>query len=177
MYEIDIFNEPVGLENERYILRIVNQRDYLDVYEIYSDEETLKYQMMKPFQSKEEAKDFIKKMLKGYHNKEFIRWAVERKEDHKLIGLLTLKDINNKDKTAELGYILNKKYWHQGIMYETVSHLIDFLFHMLCLKALKVQIHPENTSSINLALALGFIEKKGNDRKENGVIMELINMV
>ncbi len=174
-----LFDKFPILDLSKYILRELDMDDYLDIYEIYSDNETLKYQTMGCFKGEQDAKDFIEEVLKAYQDKRFVRWAIEMKGDCKLIGLIALYDINVEDGTAKLGYILNRNYWHKSIMYENLKYLIDFLFEKVDLKLLEVQIHPENNDSINLASKLGFIQKEGNKEissiRKSGILMKLLN--
>lgn len=44
------------------------------------------------------------------------------------MGLLALHHIDYKNYNAQIGYILNRYYWNNGIMSEVVLGLIEFIF-------------------------------------------------
>ena len=68
------FNTFPNLESKRFVLREVKEKDYLSIYEIYSDNDTVKYQQMGTMQTMEQAHKSVQAFLRGFENKKFIRW-------------------------------------------------------------------------------------------------------
>ncbi len=104
------------LETNRLIIRKYIESDFQDLYEYLSDEEVVKYEPYKPL-SKEETKENLKWRI---NSDEML--AIVLKENKKMIGNVYLgkRDYNQ----LELGYVLNKNYWHQGYAKEAIESLL-----------------------------------------------------
>lgn len=147
------FEEIKNIETNNFKLRQIKLEDYEDIYDIYSDEETLKYQCPLPIKSLEEAKEYTKKIIeKCNKDKSFIRWAVTRKDEEKVLGVCSLHKEGEK---TEIGYMLNKLYWRQNIMTEVLLNVIDFAEKNLNINTIEASIHPQNIASIKLCEKLG----------------------
>lgn len=151
--EFDYFPE---LESDRFILREVKEKDYISLFEIYSDVETIKYQQMATMQTIEQAQKSVQAFQQGFINRKFIRWCITTKENDSVIGLITLHDFNLCNSQAEIGFMLTKKYWRQNIMAEVAKVVIRFAFEVVRLHRLEASIHPDNIASIRLSEKLGF---------------------
>lgn len=91
------------LETERLILRELTMDDFNDLYEIISDEETMKH-YPKPF-DKDKVKNWIEWNIENYKVFGFGLCAVVLKENGKMIGDcgITMQIIHGKIK-PEIGY-------------------------------------------------------------------------
>ncbi|MGH4123157.1 MAG: GNAT family N-acetyltransferase [Clostridium sp.] len=155
-----IFNEFPMLETERFILREVVETDYPAIYDIYSDEDAVKYQQIKSMSTIEQAKKSVEFFINGFKTKKFIRWCIALKKNDDVIGLITLHDFDIWNSKSEIGYMLNKKYWGQNIMSEVSKKVIDYAFEVIELNRIEALIDPENIASIKLNIKLRF-EKEG----------------
>lgn len=144
----------------KYILREVDEGDYKDIFQIYSDKEVLKYENMPPFNQIDDAKVYIKTIKKGYKEKRFIRWVIEDRETKKALGLVTLHHIDYINFNAHIGYILNREYWGKGIMKKVVDKILQFSFEEVKIHRIEARIDPRNNNSIKLIQKLQF-EKDG----------------
>lgn len=154
------FNVFPKLETTNYLLREVKEKDYDNIYDIYSDEEVVKYQQIETMRNMEQAKKSVTHFLNSYKNKKFIRWCITDKNNDKVVGMITLHDFDSWNSKAEIGYMLNKKYWKQNIMSESGQKVISYAFEVIELHRIEALIHPENIASIKLNMKLGF-EKEG----------------
>ena len=177
------FNEFPILETNKFLLREVKENDYKEIYEIYCEKEVVKYQQIDPMHTLEQAQKSVNAFLNGFKNKKFIRWCIADKVHDKVIGLITLHDFDNWNSKAEIGYMLNKNYWKQGIMSEVSQKVICYAFKVIGLNRIEALIHPKNTVSIKLSTKLGFIKEglkkeavynKRTDKYEDRLIFGLI---
>ena len=152
-FEIDIF--PL-LESEGFILREVEEKDYISVFETYSQEATVKYQQISAMETMDQAKKSVQAFLQGFKNRKFIRWCIAEKENDKVIGFIALHDFDICNSQAEIGYMLNQNYWRQNVMSEVAQVIISFAFEVIGLIKIEASIHPENIASIKLCEKLGF---------------------
>ncbi|MCB2298868.1 GNAT family N-acetyltransferase [Clostridium tagluense] len=101
-----IFNEFPKLETEKFILREVVETDYTAIYDIYSDEDAVKYQQIKAMSKTEQAKKSVEFFINGFKNKKFIRWCITLKKNNHVIGLITLHDFDTWNSKSEIGWYL-----------------------------------------------------------------------
>ncbi|TFI54231.1 N-acetyltransferase [Mastigocladus laminosus UU774] len=82
-------------------------------------------------------------------------WAIELKNENKMIGRIGLGDYNLKNARAELGYASNRRYWGKGLMTEAVKQIIDFSFINLGMNRIEAVCLPENITSIRVLQKVG----------------------
>ena len=135
------------LETERLILRPFRETDLKDLYEYLSDGETVRYEPYRPMTLAETRDNLRWRMDTG------AMIAVERREDHKLIGNLYFA--KGDFETAELGYVFNRRFWGHGYASESCRALIADAFaggvHRII-----AECDPENANSWRLLEALCF---------------------
>jgi len=109
-------------------------------------------------QSIEESQRILNSFIQ--HHKTF---ALELKSNHKVIGSLgieayqiTLNEELEQKKGRELGYVLNKEYWGQGLMPEAVKAVIDYCFTELKLDFLICAHFKRNHQSQRVIEKCGF---------------------
>lgn len=117
------------LEGDRIVLRPFQLSDAEDMYEYASDAETTTY-VFDPHKDLEETKNTIAKFFLA---DPLGRYAIELKENHKMIGSIDLR-IDAEDKKAEIGYALNKQYWNQGYTTEASKLVLQLGFEELGLQ-------------------------------------------
>ena len=150
------FDEFPQLKSERFVLREVKEQDYLALFEIYSDEDAVKYQQMGAMKTIEQAQKAVQAFLQGFKNRKFIRWCIATKKNDTVIGLITLHHFDIWNSQSEIGFMLNKRYWGQNIMGEVAHEIIRFAFAIIGLHRIEALIHPNNIASIKLSEKLGF---------------------
>ena len=89
------------METDRLILRRFEEKDLDDLYAYLFDAETLYYEPYLPMTRKETEAELLKRI----HDPQMI--AVERKEDHRLIGNIWLGCISETQK--EIGFVFNEE--------------------------------------------------------------------
>lgn len=97
------------LETDKLILRKVNIKDLDDLFNNWgSDINTTKFLTFKTHETKETTLKFINNWISNYE-KGILKWAVELKENHQVIGMISA-DKSYKYKCVELGYSISSKY-------------------------------------------------------------------
>lgn len=143
-----VFGTLPTLETEHLNLRLFEQKDIDDVYEYCSDAEVTKYMPFATYKSRQDAVERIKFCLESYEKVERpILWAIEYKENGKLIGGIDFVKWDEKANCAEIGYILNRNYWNKGIMTEAVREVIKFGFEKMNLNRIEISCDERNIAS------------------------------
>ena len=117
------------LESERLILRPWKEEDAEPFYEGWAnDPEVTKFMTWNPHRNVEETKKIVSLWVEQYEKKERINFAIERKDDHELIGGIDV--VGYLDGIPVLGYMLKRKEWNKGYMSEACRRVLDFLFSL-----------------------------------------------
>jgi len=124
--KIDISDKVV--KTDRLILRPWTERDLKDFYEYASVDGVGQMAGWNPHKDISESEQILKSFME--HKKTF---AIEY--NGKVIGSLGIEEYNErhypeleKYRGREIGYVLSKDYWGQGIMPEAVKQVIQYLF-------------------------------------------------
>ena len=119
----------VRLETERLILRPFTAEDAEAVYANWaSDSEVTKYLTWPTYQSVQNAHNYMKFCIDSYQNPTTYQWGIELKENHELIGNISVVDVDESVDSAELGWVIGRAYWGRGYMPEAAQRVMDFLF-------------------------------------------------
>lgn len=138
------------IELDDIILREMNQDDFDDLCDILKDEKTM-YAYEHGF-SDEEVQQWLDKQINRYKNDGFGLWAMVLKENNKMIGQcgLTIQDFNGKN-VVEVGYLLNRNYWHKGYATRCAKACMDYAFNELNIEEVYSIIRDNNIASQNVA--------------------------
>ena len=180
--EIDITN--VVLETPRLILREWNEDDLDDLFEYASVPEVGEMAGWKHHETKKDSQWILDRFIQGKHT-----FALVFKENGKTIGSLgidkygmeeTLTEFND-CRGREIGYVLSKGYWGNGLMAEAVKAVIDYCFQTLDLDFLLCGHYDKNARSCRVQEKCGFLPYRKLvfdtqiGTKEPGVLRLLVN--
>ena len=129
------FAQYPSIETERLLLRPVTLDDAKAMFEYASDRENTRY-TFPTNQSLEETKNNIAQF---YLASPLGRWGIELKDNGQFIGTIDLHKIDPILKKAAIGYIINKKYWHQGLTTEANRAVIELAFEKIGMNKLTHQ--------------------------------------
>ncbi|MFR7589882.1 MAG: GNAT family N-acetyltransferase [Longibaculum sp.] len=129
--KIDV--SQVYLETERLLLRPWCEKDLKDFNEYASQDGVGEMAGWSTHQSLEESKEVLNMFIE-----EKKTFAIEFKSNHKVIGSLGIEEDRLVNDPAfqdvygrEIGYVLSRDYWGQGIMCEAVLRVIQYCFEDL----------------------------------------------
>ncbi|MCM3090534.1 MULTISPECIES: GNAT family N-acetyltransferase [unclassified Cytobacillus] len=119
------------LEADRLILRSLTLDDAPMVEKYASDYDVAKTTLNIPHPyPKGGARDFISSILEAERKGKIVIFAITRKEDKSLIGLINITG-NNANRRAEIGYWIGKPFWGKGYGTEAARAVIKFGFEEL----------------------------------------------
>lgn len=127
---VDVTN--IRIETERLIIRAWKEKDLEDFYEYAKVDGVGQMAGWSPHKSIEESK-----MILGFFIRDKKTFALELKENGKVIGGLGLEeredklDIPEELVGREIGYVISKDYWGRGLTPEAVKAVIDYCFRVL----------------------------------------------
>lgn len=145
------------IETQRLILRPINISDVNDLYEYASDEEVTKYLTWKTHKSIEDSINVIENVF----NKRVERGLPEAhalvlKANGKMIGMCDIVNLNLQHRAGEIGYVLNRNFWGQGLMVEACKEVIKLGFERFKLIRIQISHDINNYQSQRVIEKLGF---------------------
>ena len=146
----------VVLTTERLTLRPWRESDLNDFYEYASVDGVGQMAGWNPHRNVEESKMILAHFVKGKHV-----FALEHQG--KVIGSLGVEEYSEENypelnnlQGREIGYVLSKAYWGQGLMPEAVKAVIDWLFNEVKLDFIIVGHFDRNAQSRRVIEKCGF---------------------
>lgn len=139
----------------RLRLRRLSAADWKDLATMLQDADVM-YAYEHAF-SDDEVSAWLDRQLVRYEKDDGLGLlAVTRLEDGAFIGQcgLTYQNVNGRA-VPEIGYLLKKKYWHQGYATEAASEVRDYAFTCLGFTEVWSIIRDTNLSSQAVAIRLG----------------------
>lgn len=154
-------SDPLGetfpvIETPHFRLRKMEPSDLEDVFAVFSDPETLRYWSHVAMQEMDEAAAYIRKIDEGWKTRTLLQWAVTRIGEDRLLGTCTYHAWSHSNRRAEIGYILARKHWGQGIMREVLPAFLRFGFLTMGLNRIEADVDPRNHASLRALERLGF---------------------
>ncbi len=143
----DRFDSFPILKTKRSILRPITFSDLDDIASYCSIPEVSQYTVWDVHKSIEDTKEFIQFVINRYESQKVGPWGIELKETGRIIGSCSFVSWDNKNRRAELGYVLSNRYWNQGIMTEVINRVVEFGFKNLELVRIEARCLPENSGS------------------------------
>ncbi len=143
------------LTTQRLKLRRFTSNDIDPLYQILLDPVLLRYFPKSSHSpSRERIEKMVMKKIKHWSDYGYGWWALEPISEAKLIGWCGLQTLPDTDE-IEVGYLLDKAYWGQGLITEAAKFSIQYGFETLNIKQIIGITHPENTASQRVLEKIG----------------------
>ena len=151
---------------DRLRLRELNEGDALFAFELNADPEVIRYTGDDPFESIEDAGEFLKN-YQSYIKYGFGRWGVEIRETGELIGWCGLKYTPELDE-FDVGFRFFKQFWNQGFATEAAMKCLEIGFQEFAMERIVGRAMTENLGSIRVLqkIGLSFVSDYKFDEEE-----------
>jgi len=144
-------DKPVELPTVRLLLRPFELTDVDDVWAYASDSEVARYRPLPDPYTRNDATEFVHRQMRTdwSRNPEF---AIVYGQQ--VVGGTSLH-VNPEHETGELGYLLGRCWWGQGLATEAARALVDWGFRHFRLHKVYARAHVDNTRSWRVMERLG----------------------
>lgn len=112
--KIDSGNIPT-INSKRVSLRRYTASNLDPIYEIHGDPEVMRYLGGLPMVDLGEAKKFLAKAHEDLRRGQSMEWGIARRSDNRLIGTITLFNLDAVAHRAEIGFSLGRAHWGNGL--------------------------------------------------------------
>lgn len=145
-----MFDRNTKIATKRLILRGIKESDKEGLFNIMKDKEMSLYTPDNPWESLENAEEFLKLVFWLYdQNHENFRhfFAITDKENKELIGICGIGGVEYDRKQNEIFYHIGKSFWRKGYASEAAEAMLEYGFKKLGLKKIIGIVHKENIAS------------------------------
>lgn len=162
----EVYEKCPVLENDNYLLRLLEIGDAKNLLKVYSDKRAVPY-----FNSDncngntfynstlEGMKEAIKFWILEYERKGFVRWSIIDKNSDEAIGTIELFNRNSKDYFNECGLLrldLRSDYENQNSIYSILSIIIPKTYDLFHCNMIATKAAPFAAERINALKNIGF---------------------
>jgi len=103
------------------------------------------------------SKYFVERQIKAFEAREEFLFVLKEKENHELIGLVYLKELDWQKMQGELAYAIGYQVERKGYTTTAIKAISQWATQELHLKTLQVIAHKSNTGSIRVAEKCGYL--------------------
>ncbi len=115
---------PEIFETHRLSLRPPQMKDAEAVFQNYArDKLVTRYLHWNPHETIEQTKTFLKRCVHVWQAGTAFPWVMTLKDTSEVIGMIELRIEEHR---ADLGYVLAREYWEQGLATEAAKLVIDW---------------------------------------------------
>lgn len=150
--------EPT-IETSRLTIRLVTQADLPALLEYNADDAVTRYLPYASWRGMADAQEWLARAEARLAAREALQFVAVQRETGSVIGSCLLFHFDEPSRRAETGYLLGRKHWGAGYMFEAMRALVDFAFAQMNLRRLEAEIDPRNTASAKLLQRLGFLRE------------------
>jgi len=149
------FEPPPVLTTPRVRLRGVTEEDVTPLFRMYADPHSARFMARAPMLLVDEMRTKIRIDLEETRRGDAVRWVMEVPGDPTAIGYVGVFRWNQRNRCAELGYVLAREQWGQGLMKEALPEVVRFAFQHMQLHRLEALVDPTNLPSVHLLERVG----------------------
>ena len=150
------------IETRRFLLRLPRLEDATSIFDEYAqDPQVAHFLSWKPHSSVATVSEFLDDALARCRDGKTFVWAISRDGGERVCGLI---DARIHDYKVEIGYVLGRAHWRQGIMSEAIHAVADWALARPGIFRVHAVCDVDNVGSARALEKAGF-EREGLLRK------------
>lgn len=143
----------------RLSIRPVEEGDLVDLMEVNGDDEVTRFLPYPTWRVPEDGARWLQKARALEETGTGRQLVVERREDHKVIGTVLLFKFDERSRRLEVGYVMGRSSWRQGLGTEALQAVCEHAFGPLSIRRIEAEVNPLNVGSNRLLERLGFVRE------------------
>jgi [ribosomal protein S5]-alanine N-acetyltransferase len=151
------------LRTPRLTLRVVQARDLGALMAVNGDAAVTRYLPYAPWQTLADARAWLARTRSLEADGTAQQWVVALRRPpagrEAVIGTLLFHRHEPRADRVELGYVLGRRYWGQGLMREAVAAACTHAFSAWHVHRIEAEVQPANDASCRLLEAVGFVRE------------------
>jgi ribosomal-protein-alanine N-acetyltransferase len=149
-------NAPEFLSTPRLNLRKPRAEDAPQIFTTYAqDPEVVRYLTFLPHRDLQDTRAAIERFLEAWRSGKSYCWLIFRRAEGELVGAISARP----DQGINLGYLLARPFWGQGLMSEALTAVVEWAFAIPSVFRVWAVCDVENAASAQLLERNGFREE------------------
>lgn len=144
------------LETERLFLRRFRMEDAEAVFAYASDEDTARYVSWDAHRTLEDSRQFLSWVESQYQAGKAADWALMDKQSGRIIGSMGIVSQHEENRACEIGYVIGREHWGQGLIAEALTRVLRYLFEETTVNRVQAICCQENHASARVLEKTGF---------------------
>lgn len=175
--DMDVYEFCPQMETERFLLRLVEEKDAEDLLQVYSDKAAVALMNSDNctndfyFTSPEQMDEMIRFWTAEYEMRYYVRWSIVDKESGHVVGTVELFHREAEDFFDDCGILrldLRSDYEQSGWIAEIVGLVLEPGWKLFGYGKVAVKAIPEATERIEALRGLGFVPTEEKLIGKNG---------
>ena len=151
-----LLQHPPSLTTPRLALRPLALEDTEALFAVFSDAEAMRYWSTGPHDTPAVTQAMIRRALDARARHEGLEWAITRRGDDRAIGKIGHWRWQKEHSRSEIGFIMRRDLWRQGLASEALLAAAHFGFEVLQLHSIEAQLDSANEGSMRTLERVGF---------------------
>jgi [ribosomal protein S5]-alanine N-acetyltransferase len=147
------------IETERLSIRPVEASDLPALLDVNRDPEVTRYLPYDAWTGAAEGEAWLARMEKLVAGGDACQLVIVERDLGRAIGTCLVFRYSDRDRLAEIGYVLGRAYWGRGYMLEALTALIGAAFNAVHLRRLEANVAGPNFASLKLLERTGFVHE------------------
>lgn len=176
------FLQPLTLENERVLLRPLEQKDFDQLLFFSENEPTLWDFSLTPASGKDNLHNYINTALSEKSKSQAYPFVVYDKLNQKIAGSTRFYSIQNTHSTLSIGYTwYGKEFQRTGLNRNCKYLLLRYAFEQLGAERVEFRADLRNEKSIKAMKEIGCVEEgvlrsncKANDGRRDSIVLSIL---
>lgn len=163
-----------NLTTQRLILRKFDLNDVAYAFNNWtSDDKVTTFLTWQTHKNTDETRQIIASWIEDYKKDDFYQWAIVLKEINQPIGTISVVRYDDRKLSAEIGYCIGSKWWHNGYVSEALKSVISFLFESVGVNRIMAKHDTQNPNSGKVMQKSGMTYEgtlRQADRNNRGIV-------
>lgn len=153
------WDPDVPVCTERLTIRRVQPADLGDLLVVNGDELVTRFLPYPMWRTAADAQAWYERMAALQATGGTAQYVIEHRALARVIGSCLLFRHEPASSRAEIGYVLGRAHWGQGLMLEAMRGFVIHAFDGIGLRRLEADVNPLNLPSVRLLERLGFVRE------------------
>ena len=149
-------DDKLTIATARLRLRPMRRDDTEGLFLVFSDAQAMRYWSSPPHGSPLLTAEVIERAQMAFIAGDGIEWAITRAGDDTAVGKIGHWRWQRAHSRSEVGFILRRDLWGQGLAAEALAAVVDWGFARLELHSVEAQLDAENVASQRTLEHVGF---------------------
>ena len=149
----------IPVDTARLTIRRVQPADLGDLLAVNGDDAVTRFLPYPTWKTAADAQFWFERMAALQAAGGTAQYVIEHRALSRVIGSCLLFRHEPASARAEVGYVLGRAHWGQGLMLEAMRGLVGHAFDTLGLRRLEADVNPRNLPSVRLLERLGFVRE------------------